>query len=93
MRVIAVANQKVYVYDGSNWSLNHTFPPSSIQDLTAYNGKLYAGIAGNSTSTGLYVYDGNCWCKVNGFPNDNVNSLGVYNNKLYVGVTGSTSYS
>jgi len=77
-------NRRIYVYDGSSWSLSYTVATgNSIQALAVYNNKLYAGGDGGQ----IYVYDGSSWSQdaTYTFSSDQVWSLAVYNSKLYAG--------
>jgi len=80
------APKKIYVYNGTSWSLSYTLPSGNLVcSLAVYNGKLYAG----SDDGKIYVKDGtNPWSLAHSFAGEtNIWSLAVYNDgiseKLY----------
>lgn len=91
---------RVYVFDGSSWSLSKNLGASVgiLGSLIIYDGNLYAGIGGGSNDAAIWKYDGSSWALFKDFASDGYNRVEkmiIYDDDLYVEVedaSGSQYY-
>lgn len=90
--------QDVYVFDGVTWTLSIDFNTSfgeaarGVTALSAYAGKLYAGLGPTGTALGeIYVFDGTGWALNRNFTTDEIADFAMYQGRLFALTGNDTS--